>query len=155
DGSITVVADNYRGAPFNRPNDVVVMSDGAIYFTDPITLGVDSILDFAGVYRVAPDLGRVNLMARDFALPNGVALSLDETILYVNDSWGRNIRAFDIEQTFKSGRVNPATDRVFCELRGALPGGPDGMKVDGEGNVWCTGPGGLWVIDADGRHLGT
>jgi gluconolactonase len=154
DGSITVVADNYRGAPLNRPNDVVVKSDGAIYFTDPI-VNVDSVLDFAGVYRVAPDLGRINLIVRDFALPNGLVFSQDETVLYVNDSWRRHIRAFDLEQIFSSGRLNLGTDRVFCELKGARPGGPDGMKIDSEGNVWSTGPGGVWVIDPKGDHLGT
>jgi gluconolactonase len=155
DGSITVVADNYRGAPLNRPNDVVVKSDGAIYFTDPIVLGVDSVLDFAGVYRVAPDLGRINLIVNDFALPNGLAFSQDESVLFVNDTWRRHIRAFDLEQTFKSGRLNLGTDRVFCTLTGTLPGSPDGMKVDSSGNVWCTGPGGLWVMDSSGQHLGT
>jgi gluconolactonase len=155
DGSITVVADNYRGAPLNRPNDVVVASDGAIYFTDPISLGVDSVLDVAGVYRVAPDLGRINLMVRDFVVPNGLTLSPDESILYVNDTGRRHIRAFNVEQRFTTGRLDLGSDRVFCELKGTRRGVPDGMKVDVEGNVWCTGPGGVWIIDPDGRHLGT
>jgi gluconolactonase len=155
DGTITVVADNYRGAPLNRPNDVVVRSDGAIYFTDPITFNVDSVLDFAGVYRVAPDLGRISLMVHDFVIPNGLAFSLDESALYVNDTGRRHIRAFDLERMYNSGRLDLATDRVFCELTGDGRGGlPDGMKLDSEGNVWCTGPGGLWVIDPQGRHLG-
>jgi gluconolactonase len=155
DGSITVVADNYRGIVLNRPNDVVVRSDGAIYFTDPITLGVDSVLDFAGVYRVSSDLGRINLLVRDFVTPNGLAFSPDESILYVNDSRRRHIRAFNVEVTYKTGRLDLGSDRVLCQMTGSLPGVPDGMKVDTEGNVWCTGPGGIWVIDPEGKHLGT
>ena len=75
DGSTTVVANSYRGWRLNRPNDVVVKSDGSIYFTDPITLNVESELDIAGVYRVSPDLGAINLLVRDFDLPNGLAFS--------------------------------------------------------------------------------
>lgn len=156
DGSITVVADNYRGAPLNRPNDVVVSSDGSIYFTDPITLGVDSVLDIAGVYRVSPDLGRINLLVSDFALPNGLAFSADERVLYVNDTYRRHIRAFDLELTWNTWRPNLGSDRVFCDMSSdPRAGAPDGMKLDSEGNVWCTGPGGVWVIDPDGQHLGT
>jgi gluconolactonase len=143
DGSITVVADGYRGDPLNRPNDVMVKSDGSIYFTDPISFGVDSVLDIAGVYRVAPDLGRINLLVRDFALPNGLCLSPDEKILYVNDTYREHIRAFNFEATWNTWRLNLGSDRVFCDMRGdRRPGDPDGMKVDIEGNVWCTGPGG-------------
>ena len=97
DGSITVVANNYRGQRLNRPNDVVVKSDGAIYFTDPVTLGVQPELDIAGVYRVSPDLGQINLLVRDFVLPNGLAFSVDEKTLYINDSIRRHIRAFDLD----------------------------------------------------------
>jgi gluconolactonase len=156
DGSITVVADSYRGAPLNRPNDVTVKSDGSIYFTDPISLGVDSVLDIAGVYRVAPDLGRINLLVHDFALPNGLCLSPDEKILYVNDTYREHIRAFNFEGSWNTWRLNLGSDRVFCDMSGDThPGHPDGMKVDSEGNVWCTGPGGVWVIDPDGQHVGT
>ena len=152
DGSITVVANNYRSQRLNRPNDVVVKSDGSIYFTDPITLNVESELDLAGVYRVSPDLGTINLLVRDFVLPNGLAFSPDETILYVNDSRRGHIRAFSVEAT---GSLALGTDRVFCEVKGERPGAPDGMKADVEGNVYCTGPGGIWVMDASGKHLGT
>ena len=152
DGSITVVANSYRGLKLNRPNDAVVKSDGAIFFTDPATLGVVSELDFAGVYRVSPDLGTINLLVRDFVLPNGLAFSPDESILYVNDTRMGHIRAFDVQPT---GMLALETDRVFCELKGDRPGVPDGMKVDVEGNVYCGGPGGVWVMDPTGTHLGT
>jgi gluconolactonase len=154
DGSTTVVANAYQGRRLNRPNDVVVKSDGAIYFTDPNTRGVTE-LDFAGVYRVSPDLGEINLLVRDFIVPNGLAFSPDEKILYINDSRRRHIRAFNLESTWQSGMLDLASDRVFCDLSGNLRGVPDGMKVDIEGNVYCTGPGGVWIISAAGEHLGT
>jgi gluconolactonase len=155
DGSITVVANNYHGRLLNRPNDVVVKSDGAIYFTDPITGGVQTELDFAGVYRVSPDLGTINLLVRDFVLPNGLAFSPDEKILYVNDSRRRHIRAFNVDSTWGSGLLELHSDRVFCQMSDPRPGVPDGMKVDIEGNVYCTGPGGIWIINSSGQHLGT
>ena len=156
DGSITVVANNYRGQRLNRPNDVVVKSDGAIYFTDPVTLGVQPELDIAGVYRVSPDLGQISLLVRDFVLPNGLAFSVDEKTLYINDSIRRHIRAFDLDAMWDSGMLNLASDRVFCDMSAdPRPGAPDGMKVDVEGNVYCTGPGGIWIMDSSGTHLGT
>jgi gluconolactonase len=155
DGSLTVVANHYRGQRLNRPNDVVVKSDGAIYFTDPITLGVQTELDFAGVYRVAPDLGTINLLVRDFVLPNGLAFSPDEKLLYINDSVRRHIRAFQVDPVWDSGLLNLGSDRVFCDMSGdKRPGAPDGMKVDTEGNVYCTGPGGIWIMDRTGKPLG-
>ena len=162
DGSVTVVADSYHGRPLNRPNDVVVKSDGSIYFTDPGGPAPDTDLDFAGVYRVSPDLSKINLLVRDYVLPNGLAFSPDESILYINDSQGvfvdnqemfrsiGNIDAFDVRP---NGMLS--NRRVFCELRGERSGIPDGMKVDVAGNVYCTGPGGVWVMDAAGQHLGT
>ena len=161
DGSITVVANNYHGRRLNRPNDVVVKSDGSIYFTDPGAPAPGMDLDFAGVYRVSPDLGTINLLVRDFVLPNGLAFSPDERTLYINDSQGvlvrddifrsvGHIRAFDVRA---NGML--ANGRVLCELRGEQSGIPDGMKVDVEGNVYCTGPGGIWIMDSSGKHLGT
>ena len=161
DGTITVVAGGYHGRPLNRPNDVVVKSDGSIYFTDPGGPSPDTDLDFAGVYRVSPDLGTINLLVRDYVLPNGLAFSPDEKILYINDSQGLLVR----DEMFRSLGLIEAFDvrangmlanrRTFCELRGDRSGIPDGMKVDVEGNVYCTGPGGVWVIDPSGNHLGT
>ena len=83
DGSITVIANRYHDRRLNRPNDVVVKSDGSIHFTDPMTFNVASELDFCGVYRVSPDLGTINVLARDWVLPNGLAFSPDESILYI------------------------------------------------------------------------
>lgn len=152
DGSITVIAYNYRGTRLNRPNDVVVKSDGSIYFTDPGAPSPELDLDVAGVYRVSPDLGNITLLVRDFIVPNGLAFSPDERILYINDTRRRHIRAFDVQP---NGTLALASDRVFCELTGERPGVPDGMKVDVEGNVYCGGAGGIWVIDSAGKHLGT
>ena len=151
DGSITVVASNYRGRRLNRPNDVIVSSKGDIYFTDPgfPTPGLD--LDWNGVYHVSPDLGTITLVVWDFSRPNGLALSPDESVLYINDTRRRHIRAFDLEP---NGMPLIATDRVFCDLNGEREGNPDGMKVDSAGNVYCGGSGGIWVIDPSGNHLG-
>ncbi len=152
DGSITVVANSYQGRRLNRPNDVVVKSDGSIYFTDPGAPDPDLDLDFAGVYRVSPDLGTLTLLVKDFVTPNGLAFSPDESILFINDSRRGHIRAFD---TQPNGTLALATDRVFADLTGERPGIPDGMKVDVEGNVYCGGSGGIWVMDSSGNHLGT
>ena len=152
DGSLTVIANSYQGKSLNRPNDVVVKSDGSIYFTDPGAPAPEYQLDFAGVYRVSADLGTITLLVRDFITPNGLAFSPDESVLYINDSRRGHIRAFDMQP---NGTLALATDRVLCDLRGDRPGVPDGMKVDVEGNVYCGGSGGIWVIDPSGQHLGT
>ncbi|HUB15051.1 MAG TPA: SMP-30/gluconolactonase/LRE family protein [Acetobacteraceae bacterium] len=154
DGSITVIANSFQGRQLNRPNDVVVRSDGCIYFTDPWTSPTAPQqwdLPFSGVYRVTPDLGTLSLLTDDFVLPNGLAFSPDETVLYINDSRRGHIRAFDL---MPSGMLAKQTDRVFVDLRGDEPGVPDGMKVDVEGNVYCGGAGGLWIMDPKGRKLG-
>jgi gluconolactonase len=151
DGSITVVANNYKGTRLNRPNDVIVKSDGCIYFTDPGAPAPELDLDFSGVYRVTPDLGTVTLLVKDFITPNGLAFSPDESILYINDTRRGHIRAFDMQP---NGMLALASDRVFCDLRGERPGVPDGMKVDVEGNVYCGGSGGIWVMDKYGKQLG-
>lgn len=151
DGSITVVASTYQGRRLNRPNDVVVKSDGCIYFTDPGAPDPGLDLDFAGVYRVSQDLGTMTLLTRDFVMPNGLAFSQDESTLYINDSRRGHIRAFGIQP---NGTLALATDHIFADLRGERPGVPDGMKVDVEGNVYCGGSGGIWVFDSSGNHLG-
>jgi gluconolactonase len=161
DGSVTVIADRYRGLKLNRPNDVVVKSDGSVYFSDPpprppLTPPEHTPeLDIAGVYRVSPDLKEINMIVRDFVNPNGLCFSPDEKILYVNDSnrHRKLIRAFDVEG---NGMVDLGSERLFCDMKGDdRPGGPDGMKCDVEGNVYCTGPGGIWVLTPDGEHVGT
>ena len=161
DGSVTTIGSSYHGRPLNRPNDLVVKSDGSIYFTDPGGPSPDTDLDFAGVYRVSADLSKINLLVRDYVLPNGLAFSPDESILYINDSQGvfvnsnmfRSVGRIDTFDVRPNGML--ANRRVFCELRGELSGIPDGMKVDVEGNVYCTGPGGVWIMDVAGKHLGT
>src|SRR5271170_7703567 len=154
DGSITVIANSFQGRRLNRPNDVVVKSDGCVYFTDPWTSPMAPQqwdLTFSGVYRVTPDLGTMSLLVDDFVVPNGLAFSPDESVLYINDSRRGHIRAFDVAT---DGTLAKHTDRVFADLRGEEPGVPDGMKVDTEGNVYCGGPGGLWIMDPRGTKLG-
>ena len=152
DGEITVIANRYRGSRLNRPNDVIVKSDGNIYFTDPGAPAPGLDLDYSGVYMVSPDLDQITLLVGDFVTPNGIAFSPDESVLYVNDTRRQHIRAFDVQP---NGTPALASDRVLCDLSGDRPGVPDGMKVDVEGNIYCGGSGGVWVIDPDGNHLGT
>jgi gluconolactonase len=154
DGSTTVIANSFQGRRLNRPNDVVVKSDGCIYFTDPWTSPAAPEqwdLSFSGVYRVTPDLGSMSLLIDDFVLPNGLAFSPDETVLYINDTRRGHIRAFEL---LPNGTLAKHTDRVFADLRGTDPGVPDGMKVDVEGNVYCGGAGGIWIMDPQGKQLG-
>ena len=157
DGSITVIANSFQGRRLNRPNDVVVKSDGSIYFTDPNGNFVPEQWDlpFAGVYRVSADLGTMTLLVHstrdNFVQPNGLAFSPDESVLYIIDSRRGQIRAFDV---LANGTLAKQTDRVFAELRGSEPGGPDGMKVDTAGNVYSGGAGGIWILDPRGKKLG-
>ncbi|HEX5321099.1 MAG TPA: SMP-30/gluconolactonase/LRE family protein [Stellaceae bacterium] len=154
DGSVTVLCNSFQGRQLNRPNDVVVKSDGCIYFTDPWTspnARNQWDLTFSGVYRLTPDLGTLTLLVDDFTLPNGLAFSPDESVLYINDTRRGHIRAFDV---MPNGTIALASDRVFADLRGADPGVPDGMKVDVAGNVYCGGAGGIWIMDAKGAKLG-
>ena len=151
DGSITVLADRYQGKRLNSPNDVVVRSDGSVYFTDP-PYGLPNLTDwkelpFNGVYRIAPD-GEVILLVDDFDRPNGLAFSPDESILYVNDTSRGQIRAFDV--SVDGGLSN---GRILIQMEMTEPGAPDGMKVDRLGNIYCTGPGGFWIIDPQGNCL--
>src|SRR6202035_5459632 len=104
----------------------------------------------SGVYRLTPDLGTLSLLVGDFTLPNGLAFSPDESVLYINDTRRGHIRAFDL---MPNGTLARASDRVFVDLRGPEPGVPDGMKVDVEGNVYCGGAGGIWVMDSAGQKL--
>ena len=155
DGTTTVISNSFQGRQLNRPNDVVVRSDGSIYFTDPWTNPAAPQqwdLNFAGVYRVTPDPGTPTRLVGGFLTPNGLAFSPDESVLYINDSRRRHIRAFDLAA---NGTLNLASDKVYCDLSGEQPGVPDGMKVDIEGNAYCGGSGGIWVIDPAGKHLGT
>jgi gluconolactonase len=152
DGSVAPVAERYDGKRLNSPNDVVVKSDGAIYFTDPpyglpnLTEGKE--LPFNGVYRIAPD-GSLRLLADDFDRPNGLAFSPDESVLYVDDSPRRHIRAFDVRA---DGTL--ANGRIFADMQSPDRGSPDGMKLTVDGTIFCTGPGHIWVYRPDGTLLG-
>ena len=153
DGSITVIANSFQGRRLNRPNDVVVKSDGAIYFTDPGAgiVAEEWDLQYSGLYRVTADLGTKSLLTETFIQPNGLAFTPDERLLYVNDSRRRHIRAFEL---LPNGMLAKQTDAVFADLAGNEPGVPDGMKVDVAGNVYCGGSGGLYILNAQGKKLG-
>lgn len=146
----TPVAEQYEGQRLNSPNDVAVASDGSVYFTDP-PYGVDEDereLDFSGVFRVASD-GEVELLTDEFSRPNGIILSPDETRLYVNDSEGGFIRVFDVAE---DGTVSEGQD--FAEMEDPdAEGNADGMTMDSEGNVYTTGPGGIWIFAPSGELL--
>ena len=156
DGRIIVVASHYQGKELNSPNDIVVRSDGGIYFTDPTYgraeyYGVprEPELDFRGVYRAEPDGQPLTLLADDFAQPNGLCFSLDERQLFVNDTDRKHIRIFDVKP---DGTL--ANGRVWAETVGEGAGAPDGMKLDSEGNLYCCGPGGIHVFDPSAACLG-
>ncbi|MBN8831230.1 MAG: SMP-30/gluconolactonase/LRE family protein [Sphingomonadales bacterium] len=160
-GEVTVLADAYKGYKLNRPNDVVVKSDGAVYFTDPppkipfTPPEHPPEQDVAGVYRVSPDRKSINRVLDRLINPNGLCFSPDEKTLYVNDSnvHRKLIWAYDVEA---NGMLDLGSERLFCDMKtDRRPGHPDGMKVDIEGNLYCTGPGGIWVLDKDGQRLGT
>jgi gluconolactonase len=162
DGALTVLAGRYQGKRLNSPNDLVIKKNGDIYFTDP-PFGLlrpgqglaDAAksplreLDFSGVFRITAP-GKIDLMTKDIALPNGLAFSPDEKKLYVANSAGKTWSVFDVKKdgTLENGRIFYDADKETG------PGVPDGMKVDTAGNVWATGPGGILVISAQGKLLG-
>ena len=157
DGSRTVLVDSFEGSRLNSPNDATFGADGSLYFTDP-PYGLEGLeesplreLDFNGVYRLSPD-GELEVLVRDQTRPNGIALSPDESTLYVanSDENQRVWMAYDLDE---NGASN---GRVFYDVNDqTAAGAADGMKVDLRGNVFATGPGGVWVIGPDGVHLGT
>jgi gluconolactonase len=158
DGTVTTLASLYQGKKINSPNDIVVKSDGGVYFTDspgalynPAMAAEDlqQYLDIQGVYRVSPDGSQIEPVVTDVIYPNGLAFTPDEKTLYVNCTRKGEITAYDVKP---DGSVGPG--RLFHKLTGPEPGIADGMKVDTEGNVYCTGPGGIHVIAADGSLLG-
>jgi gluconolactonase len=153
DGSLTVVANSFQGKRLLRPNDVIVKSDGSIYFTDPGGNAAPEQWDVtvSGVYRVSPDLGSMSLIIDDMVRPNGLAFSPDESTLYVADTRRRHVRAYQMQA---NGTIGKETSRVFVDLGGTEPGVPDGIKVDAEGNVYSGGSGGLYIIDSKGKKLG-
>jgi gluconolactonase len=153
DGKYKVLADHYDGKKLNSPNDVIVGPDGALYFTDPtldLVAGEKQEIPFQGVYRLDAK-GNVQLLTKDLTQPNGLAFSPDGKHFYVDDSERRNIRVYDVglDGALKNGRI-------FGEEPGGKGDGvPDGIKVDKNGDLFVTGPKGIWIWDANGNHLGT
>ncbi len=156
-GAMTVMASHYQGKELNSPNDLVVKSDGALYFSDPSfgrireEIGVvrELQLPFRGVYRVAGGGASTQLLADDFEMPNGLCFSRDEKRLFINDTPRLHIRVFDVQA---DGTL--AGGAVWAELTGDGEGRPDGMKFDSAGTLYCTGPGGVHLLDAGARCLG-
>lgn len=160
DGTVSVVASHFQGRELNSPNDVIVASDDSIIFTDPdwgrtmAAVGIEREvqLDFRGVFRVAAEGGEPVPLVRDFDGPNGLCLSPDEKRLYVNDSARAHIRVFDVGPGFEL-----SNDRIFASDIGigfAGEGIVDGMKADRLGNIYVTGPSGIWVFSPNGEKLG-
>ncbi|MCI0426895.1 MAG: SMP-30/gluconolactonase/LRE family protein [Nitrospiraceae bacterium] len=155
-GNITVLADRYEGNRLNSPNDLVYRSDGALYFTDP-PFGLPKVFDdprkelpYSGVYCVKD--GQVKLVSTDLDAPNGLAFSPDEKFLYVNN-WNdkkKVILRYDVKPD-----CTLTNSTLFFDMTNA-PGNDalDGLKVDQQGNVYSTGPGGLWIISPGGKQLG-
>jgi len=152
-GKYKVLADRFEGKRFNSPNDLVIGPDGAIYFTDPtldLPPGEAQEILFQGVYRL-DSAGAVRLLTKDLTQPNGLAFSPDGKKFYVDDSKRRNIRVYDF---LPDGSLS--NGRVFASEAGPPKSGvPDGMKVDRDGNLFVTGPEGIWVWNSEGHHLGT
>lgn len=152
DGTLETLAEKFSNKRLNSPNDLVVKSDGSIYFTDPpygISDAKGRELEFSGVYRIAAS-GQLSALERNMPFPNGLAFSPDETKLYVVDSGANQIRVFDVKPDGTLGK-----SRLFADVN--LAGsheGPDGIKVDDRGNVYCAGPDGVWVLAPDGRLIG-
>ena len=161
DGSITVLAERWQGKRFNSPNDVVVKSDGTIWFTDP-SYGLDqyfeggrgeSEIGRCNVYRLDPRDGSIEVVADDFSRPNGLAFSPDERKLYIVDSGlfpdpdgPHHIRVFDVTE---KGRLQ--NGKVLTDVS---PGIPDGLRLDTHGNIWCSAADGVHCITADGELIG-
>lgn len=154
-GKRTVLVSRYEGKRLNSPNDLVYKSDGTLYFTDP-PAGLrlqdkdpKRELPFNGVYQLAK--GKLTLLSKDFTRPNGIALSPDEKYLYVNDTTKKIIMRFALQP---DGGV--ANGKIITDMNSdTRPGVPDGMKVDQKGNIYCTGPGGFWIMSPEGKHLAT
>jgi gluconolactonase len=160
DGTITILADSFGGRRLNSPNDVVVKSDGSIWFTDP-TYGIMSNYEgykadpeqpTRNVYRLDPATGDLAVVADDFGQPNGLAFSPDESVLYIADSasshdpaWPRHIRAFDVE----GARLRRSREFAVIDV-----GLPDGIRTDIEGNLWSSAGDGVHCFAPDGTRLG-
>jgi gluconolactonase len=158
-GQLTVLADQYEGKRLNSPNDLVYKSDGALYFTDP-PFGLPKFFDdprkdlpYSGVFRVSPDGKQVQLLTRELNGPNGLAFSPEEKYFYV-DNWDEKKKIIMRYEVNSDGTL--AYGKVFFDMTSA-PGEDalDGLKIDQKGNLYVSGPGGLWIISPEGKHLGT
>lgn len=155
-GNTEVIASHYQGKELNSPNDIVVRSDGLVYFTDPNSgrgekYGVfrDQELDFQGVYCLDTNQESLTLLVDDFSKPNGLCFSPNEKRLFINDSDHNHIRAFDVQE---SGTLTKG--QIWAVLTVEGKGVADGMKIDQAGNLYCTGPGGIHIFDRDATYLG-
>jgi gluconolactonase len=160
-GGRETLATHWRDKELNSPNDVIVARDGSIIFTDPtygrmpgFGLEREQDLDFQGVYRIPAGGGDLQLLVDDFAQPNGLCFTADESLLYVNDTTRAHIRVFDVsaDHQLSNGRVFAENIGTADLAKGDLV---DGMKLDEQGNVYVTGPEGVLVFSRDGEHLGT
>ncbi|MEZ4632897.1 MAG: SMP-30/gluconolactonase/LRE family protein [Deinococcales bacterium] len=151
-----VLVSHFEGKALNSPNDIIVKSNGDIYFTDPTSgrsamYGVprEPELSFAGVYRFRPSSRQLELLIDDFSKPNGLCFSLDEKYLFVNDTDKQHIRRFELAEDglLKEGEI-------WANTQGELAGVPDGMKFDNAGHLFCTGPGGIHVFNDEAKCLG-
>lgn len=161
DGERETIASHFRGKELNSPNDVITRSDGTIYFSDPIygrvpVFGIerDVELGFQGVYKLAAGGGELELVVGEdeFEAPNGLCFSPDESLLYINDTPNARIRVYDV-----AAGGSLSNGRVFADGigDGVIENGVvDGMKCDERGNIWVSGPGGVWVFNPAGAHLG-
>ncbi len=152
-GHYTTLTDHFQGMRYNSPNDVIVGPDHALYFTDPtldLPAGQKQETPYQGVYRL-DEQGNVRLLTKELSQPNGLGFSPDGKLFYVDDSEQRNIRVYDFhsDATISNGRI------FGQEPGGKDDGVPDGMKLDHAGNIFVTGPKGIWIWDPQGRHLGT
>ncbi len=165
---ITILADSYQGKKLNSPNDLVYKSDGSLYFTDPpyglpTQSDTDPLkeLEVNGVYRIpaarrqkpgsAPDRDKLQLVIKDLPRPNGLAFSPDEKFLYVADSGKKLWMRYQVQP---DGSVTDG--RVFLDCSAdPAKGGPDGLRLDKNGNIYGAGPGGVWIISPEGKHIGT
>jgi len=167
-GQVTILADSYQGKKLNSPNDLVYKSDGSLYFTDPPyglrTQGDKDPakeLEVNGVYRIPaaasqapgsePRRSQLQLLIKDLPRPNGIAFSPDEKFLYVDNSQPKIWMRYPVKAdgTLGAGKV------FFDASSDSRPGGPDGIKIDTKGNIYSTGPGGIWIFSPEGKHLGT
>jgi gluconolactonase len=156
----TVLADQFNGKPLNAPNDLVYKTDGTLYFTDPghFLMNKEQTVnlshDVPAVYSI--NNGKLHLLTNEIVRANGIAFAPGEKYLYINSSFGMRIFRYDVQPD--DGITNP---QVFIDMNAdhqhpySSAGFPDGMKTDVKGNVYCTGPGGIWIISAEGKHLGT